>query len=86
MKVEDNVQSITIPNFSYVPSSSMSNPFNNIENRKKNRQLQYVPLLPNFDNTNTITSYSRIEVDYKLLLQESCIGVLNDKVKLVEST
>jgi hypothetical protein len=64
----------------------MSNPFNNIENRKKNRQLQYVPLLPNFDNTNTITSYSRIEVDYKLLLQESCIGVLNDKVKLVEST
>jgi hypothetical protein len=85
LKVEDNVQSITIPNFSYVPSSSMSNPFNNVENRKKNKHLQYVPLLPNFDNSNTITSYSRIEIDNNLL-QESCIGVLNDKAKLVEST
>jgi hypothetical protein len=62
----------------------MSNPVNNVENRKKNRQLQHVPLLPNLDNIDTITSYSRIDVDSKLL-QKSCIGVLNDKAKLAKS-
>jgi hypothetical protein len=64
----------------------MSNPFNNVENKKKNKQLQYVLPLPSLENTSTITSYSRIEVDCKLLLQELCIGVLNDKAELVEST
>ncbi len=43
-----------------------------------------MPLLPNLDNTDTTTSYSRIDVDNKLL-QKSCIGVLNDKVELAKS-
>jgi hypothetical protein len=86
LKIEDNVPSIAIANFSYVPSSSMNNPFNNAKNRKNNKQLEYVPLLPNLDNSNIATSYTRIEVVCKLLLQESCIGILNDKVELVKST
>jgi hypothetical protein len=45
-----------------------------------------VPLLPSLDNINIITSYSKIKVDYKWLPQESCIKMLNDKTKFVNST
>jgi len=40
LKVENNVKSTTILNFSYLPPSSMNNPFNNVENKKKNKQFQ----------------------------------------------
>jgi hypothetical protein len=63
----------------------MNNLFNNVENKKKNKQLQQVPLLPSLNNISTITSYSKIEADCKLL-QKSCIGILNDRAKLIEST
>jgi hypothetical protein len=72
LKAKDNVQSRTTLDFLDLPSSSMSNPFSNVENRKK-KQLQQVPLLASLNNTNIFASYSRIEVDCKLLLQESCI-------------
>jgi hypothetical protein len=39
-----------------------------------------------FDNTTTVASYTKIEANSKLLLQESCIRVLNDKIELVKST
>jgi len=86
LKAKDNVQSRNIPDFSDLPSSSMSNPFSNAKNRKKKKQLQQVPLLPSLNNTNIVASYSRIEVDCKFLLQESCIRVLNDKSELVKFT
>lgn len=86
LKVEDYVQSRMILNLSYLPSSNMIIPFNNAKHRKNNKQLQQVPLLPNLNNINTTTSYSRIEVDCKLLPQESCIRMLNDKTELVNST
>jgi hypothetical protein len=86
LKAKDNVQSRTIPDFSDLPSSSMNNPFSNAENRKKKKQLQQVPLLPSLNNTNIVASYSRIEADCQLFLQESCIGVLNDRAELVKFT
>lgn len=86
LKAKDNVQSRTTLDFLDLPSSSMSNPFSNVENRKKKKQLQQVLLLPSLNNTNVVASYLRIEVDCKLLLQESCIGVLNDRAELVEFT
>ncbi len=86
VKAKNNVQSRITLYFLDLPSSCMNNPFNNVENMKNKKQFQHVPLLPSFDNTNIVTFYSRIEVDYKLLLQESCIGMLNDKVKLVKFT
>ncbi len=45
-----------------------------------------MPLLPSLNNTNIVASYSRIEANRKLLLQESCIGVLNDTAELVVFT
>jgi hypothetical protein len=64
----------------------MSNPFSNAENRKKKKQLQQVPFLPSVNNTNIGASYSKNEVDCRLLLQKSCIRVLNDRTELVEFT
>ncbi len=86
LKAKDNVQSRTITDFSDLPSSSMSNPFSNNENRKKKKQLQQVPFLPSLNNTNIGASSSKIDVDCKLLLQKSCIRVLNDRAELVEFT
>jgi hypothetical protein len=37
LKAKDNMQSRTIPDFSDLPSSSMSNPFSNAKNRKKKK-------------------------------------------------
>ncbi len=86
LKAKDNVQWRTITDFLDFPSSSMSNPFSNAENRKKKKQLQQVPFLPSVNNTNIGASYSKNEVDCRLLLQKSCIRVLNDRTELVEFT
>jgi hypothetical protein len=39
----------------HLPESNTNNPFNNDGNMKKKKQLEHVHLLPNFNDTNTIT-------------------------------